>query len=110
MGTYPVLTIVLSFIICAIASVGMVNFKETDVTEKLWVPSYSRIQEEKKWMTENFPPDTRFANIIAVENNILSPRSLSAVRILQNDIYSFNHNIKHFLIISQTSGLKNWLC
>ncbi|XP_078317578.1 patched domain-containing protein 3-like isoform X2 [Crassostrea virginica] len=91
-GTYPVLTIVLSFIICAIASVGMVNFKETDVTEKLWVPSYSRIQEEKKWMTENFPPDTRFANIIAVENNILSPRSLSAMMDLYEKAISFHEN------------------
>lgn len=32
-------------------------------------------------MTENFPPDTRYAKVIAVENNILSPRSLNAVRL-----------------------------
>lgn len=80
-GTFPVLTIALSFLVCGIASIGMVKFKETDITEKLWVPSYSRIQEEKKWMTENFPPDTRYAKVIAVENNILSPRSLNAVRL-----------------------------
>lgn len=80
-GTFPVLTIALSFLVCGIASIGMVKFKETDITEKLWVPSYSRIQEEKKWMTENFPPDTRYAKVIAVENNVLSPRSLNAVRL-----------------------------
>ncbi|XP_048761748.2 protein patched homolog 1-like isoform X1 [Ostrea edulis] len=91
-GTYPVLTIVLSFVICGIASLGMVNFKETDITEKLWVPSYSRIQDEKKWMMENFPPDTRFAKIIAVENNILSPRSLSAMLDLYNKAISFHEN------------------
>lgn len=86
-GTFPVLTIVLSFLVCGIASIGMVKFKETDVTEKLWVPSYSRIQEEKKWMTENFPPDTRYAKVIAVENNILSPRSLNAVRLSKVSIF-----------------------
>ncbi|XP_062571454.1 protein patched homolog 1-like isoform X2 [Saccostrea cucullata] len=78
-GTYPILTIVLSFVVCGIASLGMANFTETDITEKLWVPSYSRIQKEKKWVMENFPPDTRFAKIITVENNILSPRSLNAM-------------------------------
>lgn len=91
-GTFPVLTIALSFLVCGIASIGMVKFKETDVTEKLWVPSYSRIQEEKKWMTENFPPDTRYAKVIAVENNILSPRSLNAMMDLYEKAISFHDN------------------
>ena len=59
----------------------MKDFKETEETEKLWVPLDSRIQAEKKWVDKNFPPETRYASIIFTENNILSARSIRAVSI-----------------------------
>ncbi|XP_021370704.1 patched domain-containing protein 3-like isoform X1 [Mizuhopecten yessoensis] len=57
----------------------MKDFKETKEAEKLWVPSTSRIQEEKRWVMKNFPPFTRYASVIITADNILSPVSLRAM-------------------------------
>ena len=78
---HPILTIIICIVVCGLFGIGMVNFKQTTEDAELWVPHSSRILPERRWVLENFPPFTRYASMIIIENNILSTRSFNAVSI-----------------------------
>ncbi|XP_070195122.1 patched domain-containing protein 3-like isoform X2 [Littorina saxatilis] len=79
-GEYPVLTIILSLIICGLCGIGLKTFKETDNQVDLWVPQDSRIINEKTWVDKTFPDRTRFvAMVLESGTNVLTPTFLKAM-------------------------------
>lgn len=86
---YPISTIIICIAVCGLFGIGMKDFKQTTEDAELWVPQSSRIQLERKWVLENFPPIIRYASLIIVENNVLSTRSFNAL----NDLYRMALNI-----------------
>lgn len=79
-GEYPVLTIILSLVICGLCGIGLKTFSETTSQEKLWVPQSSRLINEKAWVDKVFPDNTRFVSLIMEsESNVLTPDFLHAM-------------------------------
>lgn len=78
-ATYPIWTIIICISVCGLFGIGMKDFKQTTEDAELWVPDFSRIQPERKWVLDKFPPITRYASLIITENNVLSDRSFNAV-------------------------------
>ncbi|XP_060064761.1 patched domain-containing protein 3-like [Ylistrum balloti] len=96
-ASHPVFTICLCVLVCGLCAIGMKDFKETNEAEKLWVPATSRIQNEKHWVMENFPPFTRYASVILTNNNVLSPTSLKAMMEFYKSAYTLEtgpHNLE----------------
>ncbi|XP_076441160.1 patched domain-containing protein 3-like isoform X2 [Babylonia areolata] len=95
-GEYPILTIILSLVICGLCGTGLKTFSETTSQEKLWVPQSSRLINEKAWVDQAFPDNTRFVSVILEsERSVLTPPFLSAMM----DYYSRSVGIS-------VSGLK----
>ncbi|XP_012942197.1 protein patched homolog 3 [Aplysia californica] len=92
-GKYPLLTIILSILMCGLCGLGMKTFKEEDAQEKLWVPQSSRIIPEKAWVDRTFPEETRFATYVVVNPNgdVLTPSFMNAL--LDYYIESINFDI-----------------
>lgn len=79
-GEYPVLTIIFSFIICGLSGIGLKTFHKTEAQEKIWVPKSSRLINEKVWVDNSFPDQTRFVAILLESStSILTPEFLKAV-------------------------------
>ncbi|KAK7483450.1 hypothetical protein BaRGS_00025249 [Batillaria attramentaria] len=79
-GEYPVLTIILSLVICGLCGIGMKTFKETTGSENLWVPQASRVINEKAWVDRVFPEETRFVNVVVESKaDVLTPKFLRAM-------------------------------
>ncbi|KAL3868797.1 hypothetical protein ACJMK2_041557 [Sinanodonta woodiana] len=76
---HPVATILLSIVTCGLCGIGLRNFEETRDDAKLWVPQYSRIIPEKKWVNENFPEETRITSFLITSDNVLSTSSVNAI-------------------------------
>ncbi|KAK3599821.1 hypothetical protein CHS0354_022387 [Potamilus streckersoni] len=76
---HPVATILLSVVACGLCGIGLYNFQETTDDAKLWVPQYSRVLPEKKWVNENFPEETRITSFIITSDNVLSTSSVNAI-------------------------------
>ncbi|XP_052073825.1 NPC1-like intracellular cholesterol transporter 1 isoform X1 [Mytilus californianus] len=95
-ATYPILTIIICIVICGLFGIGMKDFNQTTEDAELWVPATSRIQSERKWVLDNFPPITRYASLILVENNVLSERSFQAMYDLYQQALNIEVNGKKF--------------
>ena len=94
-GEYPVLTIILTFIICGLCGIGLKTFSETEEQEKLWVPQSSRLINEKAWVDQVFPDQTRFvAIVVESQTNVLTPTFLRAVSFF----FFFVQNLRYLQI------------
>ena len=81
-GKYPWVTIVLCLICVSLFIPGIaLYFYEETAGEKLWVPANSQALEDKDWVDKTFPTTSRFAEIIAENDNVLTPETLQAVSI-----------------------------
>ncbi|KAL8606350.1 hypothetical protein ACOMHN_050830 [Nucella lapillus] len=79
-GDYPVLTIILSLVICGLCGMGLKTFRETAGQEELWVPQTSRLINEKAWVDRVFPTKTRYVSVIMEsESDVLTPDFLQAM-------------------------------
>ncbi|KAL8580536.1 hypothetical protein ACOMHN_057979 [Nucella lapillus] len=79
-GDYPVLTIILSLVICGLCGIGLKTFRETTGQEELWVPQTSRLINEKAWVDRVFPTKTRYVSVIMEsESDVLTPDFLQAM-------------------------------
>ena len=80
-GEFPVLTIILTFIICGLCGIGLKTFSETEAQDQLWVPQSSRLINEKAWVDRVFPDETRFvAYVMESETDVLTPSFFGVVR------------------------------
>lgn len=79
---HPLITIVLSLLVCGLCGIGLTKFEQTTDDAKLWVPKSSRVLEEKAWMDTNFPEKYRFTSVIVTAHNVLSPLAINSVWIL----------------------------
>ncbi|ESO88138.1 hypothetical protein LOTGIDRAFT_165877 [Lottia gigantea] len=95
-GNYPWLTIILSLIICGTCGIGLKTFKETKSQEKLWVPSDSRVLNEKRWVDKNFPVSTRYVSIVVTNPDVLMPSFINALLELKIEFENVTVNGKEF--------------
>ena len=76
---HPLITILVSLLVCGLCGVGLSKFEQTTDDAKLWVPKSSRVLQEKAWVDANFPEKYRFTSIIVTAHNVLSPWVINAV-------------------------------
>ncbi|XP_060591012.1 patched domain-containing protein 3-like [Ruditapes philippinarum] len=76
---HPIITIIISLLVCGLCGVGLSKFEQTKDDAKLWVPKSSRVLPEKAWVDANFPEKYRFTSIIVTAHNVLSPWAINAM-------------------------------
>ena len=79
---------------------GMLNFYQENNAFRLWIAQDSEFVENFNWLQENYPPDTRFNNLIISGSDVLQPEVL---QILAN----IHANVSKNLIAQPDE--KNWM-
>lgn len=80
-STYPWYFLLGCLLGSGLCGIGLISFSEETNAFKLWVPSNSDFVANNEWLQQNFPPDTRFNNILISAPNVLTPEVLLQVRI-----------------------------
>ncbi|TRY73596.1 hypothetical protein TCAL_03344, partial [Tigriopus californicus] len=75
-STYPWYFILGCLLGSGLCGIGLISFSEETNAFKLWVPSNSDFVRNNEWLQRNFPPDTRFNNILITAPNVLTPEVL----------------------------------
>ena len=78
----------------------MLNFYQENNAFRLWIAQDSEFVENFNWLQENYPPDTRFNNLIISGSDVLQPEVL---QILAN----IHANVSKNLIAQPDE--KNWM-
>jgi len=71
-SNWPWTTVILSLVVCGIFSGGMLFWYQEKDEEVLWTPYKSPFIEQKTWISEKFPRDRRFENLVMVSENVLT--------------------------------------
>jgi len=89
-GSHPwkvlIISLVITILICIAAPFTFTQTEDGDDT--LWVPINANVLEYKSWVDTKYPSTVRFATMIFVSNNVLTPAVLSAVSLTSNCIYA----------------------
>jgi Niemann-Pick C1 protein len=83
---YPAVFIGLSIMIVGLSSLGLMKLRMENNGIKLWIPEDSSQRINTDWLWANFPPETRFASMIFVADNILDPDVIRAMYTVRKGI------------------------
>ena len=76
----PFKVIAACLIVCGGMGVGLMKWHEENEYVKVWLPRGSRMYDEYFWVQRYFPVSARYESVIVEDENVLSPKSVNAVR------------------------------
>lgn len=92
-GSNPVKTIIISFLVSVLCLIGVINFYDEKRQEKLWVASDSESLKHSEWVSNRYPPQSRIVTVIGEISNVLTPNGMKAVRTETNNFQYSNASI-----------------
>ena len=82
-GENPYKVIGVALTLAFVCGIGMVRFNMDGSPETLWNPIGSDVEKNQNWVDERFPTGSRYASVIAEDENVLSPDSLIKVSLIK---------------------------
>eukprot|EP00232_Nephroselmis_pyriformis_P018236 CAMPEP_0182899448 /NCGR_PEP_ID=MMETSP0034_2-20130328/28076_1 /TAXON_ID=156128 /ORGANISM="Nephroselmis pyriformis, Strain CCMP717" /LENGTH=896 /DNA_ID=CAMNT_0025033481 /DNA_START=90 /DNA_END=2780 /DNA_ORIENTATION=+ len=106
-GTRPWTTIGLALLFVIICGAGMMNFKVENRSEKLWVPTASEAQDDKKYVDENYFKYGRFEEVLLHAEppvDVLQPVYLDFLWRIHNRVLQVEYEHTYNATTKQTIG------
>eukprot|EP00095_Tigriopus_kingsejongensis_P000433 maker-scaffold171_size289870-snap-gene-1.39 protein:Tk00433 transcript:maker-scaffold171_size289870-snap-gene-1.39-mRNA-1 annotation:"hypothetical protein DAPPUDRAFT_306990" len=73
-----------------LCGIGLMELREETNAFKLWVPSGSDFVANNEWLEANFPPDTRYNNVLLTAPNVLTPAILKQMFEIHQSVSTVN--------------------
>ncbi|XP_071449211.1 patched domain-containing protein 3-like [Hetaerina americana] len=89
-GRSPGITLAVSMLVCAASGSGIIFWQEEVSDVELFMAKDSEVRVDAQWVETYFRDDIRYESVIVVADNILSPRTLSAIMELDDAVRSIN--------------------
>jgi len=83
---YPLTFIVITLLIPALSTIGLLKFKTENNPYKLWIPQNSDYLRNHEWLWEHFPDDIRFNSVIITAENVLTPETMKKLMQIHKEV------------------------
>lgn len=83
---FPWYVSIFCVVFSGLCGLGLLNYTEENNAFRLWIPSDSAFVKNYEWLQENYPPDSRYNNIIVSGDNVLTPEFLKLLLQIHNEV------------------------